>query len=42
MTAVVGISILIESPKKRFVLGIDAIIIIALYAALIYSLYQLG
>lgn len=42
MTAVVGVSILVESPKKRFFLGIDAIIIIALYLALIYSLYQLG
>lgn len=42
MTAVVGISILIESPKKRFLLGVDAIIIIILYVALIYSLYHLS
>jgi len=42
MTAVVGISILIGYPKKRFFLGIDAIILIALYIALIMSLYYLG
>jgi len=42
MTAVVGISILIGSPKKRFVLGIDAIILIVLYITLIISLYHLG
>ncbi|SDM67838.1 cation:H+ antiporter [Daejeonella rubra] len=42
MTAVVGVSILIGSPKKRFVLGIDAIILIILYITLILSLYHLG
>lgn len=42
MTAVVGISILLESPKKRFVLGIDAIILIGLYLVLVLSLYHLG
>jgi len=42
MTAVVGVSILIGSPKKRFVLGIDAIILIILYISLILSLYHLG
>jgi cation:H+ antiporter len=42
MTAVVGISILIGSTKKRFVLGIDAIILIILYISLIISLYYLG
>jgi len=42
MAAVVGVSILIGSPKKRFVLGIDAIILIILYISLILSLYYLG
>lgn len=42
MTSVVGISILIGSTKKRFVLGIDAIILIILYVSLIISLYYLG
>jgi cation:H+ antiporter len=42
MTAVVGISILVSSPKKRFILGIDAIILIILYLFLIISLYHLG
>lgn len=42
MTAVVGISILSGSPRKRFMLGIDAIILILLYLALITALYFLG
>lgn len=42
MTAVVGISILYGSSKKRFVLGIDAIILILLYLTLIMTLYQMG
>lgn len=42
MTAVVGISILAGSTQKRFVLGIDAMILILLYSALITALYFLG
>lgn len=42
MTGVVGISILYGSPSKRFVLGIDAIILIVLYLALISALYFMG
>lgn len=42
MTAVVGIGILAGYPKKRFMLGIDAIILILLYLALITALYFLG
>lgn len=42
MTAVVGISILFGSPKKRFMLGIDAIVLILLHLALFISLYYLG
>jgi cation:H+ antiporter len=42
MTAVVGISILIGPTKKRFILGIDALILIILYLSLILALYHLG
>jgi len=42
MTAVVGISIIYSKPTKRFVLGIDAIILIILYTILIISLYFIG
>lgn len=42
MTSVISISILFGSPKKRFALGLDAIILILLYAALLTSLYYLG
>jgi len=42
MTAVVGISIMYGSPKKRFVLAIDAIILILLYTILILALYRMG
>jgi cation:H+ antiporter len=39
MTAVVGISIIYSSPTKRFVLAIDAIILIFLYTILMIALY---
>ncbi|HCY90168.1 MAG TPA: sodium:proton exchanger [Chitinophagaceae bacterium] len=39
MTSVVGIGILQHVPKKRLVLGIDALIIIILYLILIISLF---
>lgn len=42
MTSVISISILFGSPKKRFALGVDAIILILLYAALLGALYYLG
>jgi cation:H+ antiporter len=42
MTALVGISILIGPTKKRFILGIDALILIILYLSLILALYHLG
>lgn len=42
MTAVVGISIIYGSPTKRFVLGIDAIILIILYIILMLALYSMG
>lgn len=42
MTAVVGISIIYSTPTKRFVLGIDAIILIILYTILIIALYLIG
>lgn len=42
MTCVISISILFGSPKKRFALGIDAIIMILLYAALLSALYYLN
>ncbi len=42
MTSVISISILFGSPKKRFALGLDAIILILLYAALLASLSYLG
>jgi cation:H+ antiporter len=38
MTSVISISILFGSPKKRFALGVDAIIMILLYAALLFAL----
>lgn len=41
MTSVISISILFGSPKKRFALGIDAIIMIILYIALLIALYYL-
>ncbi len=41
MTAVAGIGILYSTPHKRFVLAIDAIILIMLYLLLIISLYYL-
>ncbi|MDP3466867.1 MAG: hypothetical protein Q8S11_00930 [Daejeonella sp.] len=42
MTCVISISILFGSPKKRFALGIDAIIMILLYAGLLSALHYLG
>jgi len=42
MTCVISISILFGSPKKRFALGIDAIILIFLYGALLFALQYLG
>ncbi len=42
MTSVIGIGILYSSGSKRFALGIDAIILIALYISLIVALYNLG
>lgn len=42
MTSVISISILFGSPKKRFALGIDAIILILLYTALLSALYYLS
>lgn len=41
MTSVISISILFSSPKKRFALGIDAVIMIMLYVALLFALYYL-
>jgi cation:H+ antiporter len=41
MTCVISISILFGSPKKRFALGIDAIIMILLYVALLSALNYL-
>ncbi|HCS20623.1 MAG TPA: sodium:proton exchanger [Bacteroidetes bacterium] len=42
MTAIVGIGILYSKPNKRFVLGIDAIVLIAVYISMIISLYRMG
>lgn len=42
MTAVVGIGILYSSRYKRFGLGLDAMVIIMLYAILMISLYKMG
>ncbi len=41
MTSVVGISILYGSPTKRFVLAIDAIILIVLYTILMLAIYRM-
>ncbi len=41
MTSVVGIGILYGSPTKRFVLAIDAIILIALYTMLMLAIYRM-
>jgi cation:H+ antiporter len=42
MTTVVGIGIIYGAPTKRFVLAIDAIILIFLYTSLIITLYRFG
>lgn len=42
MTAVVGIGIIHSSPKKKFALAIDALVLIALYVSLITALYYLN
>jgi cation:H+ antiporter len=41
MTSVVGISILYGSPSKRFVLALDAILLIALYTILMVAIYKM-
>lgn len=41
MTAVIGISIMYSSTKKRFLLGIESIILIFLYSFLIVALYRM-
>ncbi len=41
MTSVVGIGILYGSPSKRFVLAIDAIILIVLYTVLMLAIYRM-
>jgi cation:H+ antiporter len=41
MTSVVGIGILYGSPTKRFVLAIDAIILIVLYTILMLAIYKM-
>jgi cation:H+ antiporter len=41
MTSVVGIGILYGSPVKRFVLGIDAIILVVLYTVLMLAIYRM-
>lgn len=41
MTSVVGISILYSTPYKRYILGIDAIIIIVLYLVMIMALFRI-
>ena len=41
MTSVVGISILYGSPSKRFVLALDAILLIALYTILMLAIYKM-
>lgn len=41
MTAIVGISIVYSTPYKRFILGIDAIILVVLYVLLMIALYHL-
>ncbi len=42
MTTVVGISIMYSSPTKRFVLAIDAVILILFYVLLMIVLYNMG
>lgn len=42
MTAVIGISIFYGSPSKRFVLAIDAIILIVIYITLMLALYSIS
>ncbi len=41
MTSVVGIGILYSSPSKRFVLAIDAILLIVLYTILMLAIYRM-
>lgn len=41
MTSVVGIGILYGSPTKRFVLAIDAILLIVLYTVLMIAIYRM-
>ncbi len=41
MTSVVGIGILYSSPVKRFVLAIDAIILVILYTVLMLAIYRM-
>lgn len=42
MTAIAGIGIIYSTPAKRFVLGIDAIILVILYSLLMTALYTMG
>ncbi|QEH42682.1 sodium:calcium antiporter [Chitinophaga sp. XS-30] len=42
MTAIAGVGIIYSTPAKRFVLGIDAIILILLYSLLMTALYTMG
>ena len=41
VSVIVGISIVYSTPYKRFLLGIDAIILVVLYVLLMISLYHL-
>jgi cation:H+ antiporter len=41
MTSIVGAGILYSTPRKRFVLGIDAVLIIVLYIFLMLVLYNM-
>ncbi len=42
MTAVAGIGIMYSVPSKKYAFGIDALILMVLYIALLLALYQLG
>ncbi len=42
MTAVVGIGILYSPATKRFMLGIDAMILVVIYSSLLLALYLIG
>lgn len=42
MTTVAGIGIIYSTPRKRFVLGADAVVLIFLYTILMITLYKMG